>query len=148
MKVVFLENVKGVAKRGETKDVADGYARNFLLPQNKARVASDKVTAQLKAQADKERKVSEKELNRAQEMAGKLDGEELVIHVRVNEDKGLYASVKQQHIVQALKKLGHNITANQIKLDSPIKELGTKEVTIGFGHGLEADIIVIIEEAP
>ncbi len=147
MKVIFLNNVKGVAKKGDIKEVADGYARNFLLPQKLAQPATEEVLRKLKLQTEQNTKKSEKELHKEQEVAGQLDGLEIILKVKTNEDKGLYSAVRESQIIEALKKLGRKVTAKQIKIKTPIKELGTHDVRVSFGHGLEADIKIIVEEA-
>lgn len=146
MKVIFVKDVKGVASRGDVKDVADGYARNFLFPQHAAVVASVQVIAQMKGEEEAERRHAEKELNKLQEAAGRLDGEEVVIGVKTNGDGTLYAAVREQQIVVALKKLGHTVKPNQVVLKTPLKSLGEHTISVRFGHGLEAEVRVVVEE--
>lgn len=146
MLVIFQRDVKGVAKKGEIKEVADGYARNFLLPQKCAIAATDKTLAQLKQEEETMRRQAEKELARAQEAAGRLDGEEVVILVKTNVEGVPYAAVRETQIASAIKKLGHSVKPEQIQLRQPVKSLGETSVIVGFGHGLEAEVRVVVEE--
>lgn len=146
MKVVFVKDVKGVASRGDVKDVADGYARNFLFPQHAAVVASPAALAQMKEEEEAARRRAEKELNKLQEAAGRLDGEEVIIGVKTNGDGTPYAAVREQQIVSALKKLGHTIKPDQVILKTPLKSLGEHTIAVRFGHGLEAEVRVVVEE--
>ncbi len=148
MKVVFLQDVKGVAKQGEVKEVADGYAQNFLLPKKLAAIASESAIKELQRVAEQRRRDSEKELHKTQELAGKLDGQEVVIAVKTNADGLPYAAIREAQIVTALKKQGYQISKSQVVLAEPIKEVGTFDVSLKFDHGLEAQIQIIIEESP
>lgn len=146
MKVIFIKDVKGVASRGDVKDVADGYARNFLFPHHAAVAATVQALAQMKEAEEMEHRRAEKELNKLQEAAGRLDGEEIIIGVKTNADGTLYAGVREQQIITALKKLGHTIKPEQVALKSPLKTLGEHMVVVRFGHGLEVDVRVVVEE--
>ena len=148
MKVVFLQDVKGTGKKGEIKEVADGYARNFLLRQNLAKLASNGVLVQLKQEEEKRKRDMEKELRENQEVAEKLDGGEVEIVAKTSEAGTLYSAVSASKIVQEIKKIfGLNIKPEQVVILDPIKEIGEKKVLIKFGHGLEAELRVIVSAA-
>jgi large subunit ribosomal protein L9 len=102
------------------------------------------VVKRLEAEKVKEKKNNEKELKKAQETAGKIDGEEIEIESSRKEG-ALYAAVSSKEIVKALKdQVGVNIKPEQIRMKKPIKEIGTHEVVVVFSHGLEADISVVV----
>jgi large subunit ribosomal protein L9 len=150
VKVVFIEDVPDVALAGETKNVADGYGRNYLLPKKLAvladAAAANIVKARMKhvlvkrAQAEAEMK----------EIAGKLDSTEITIKARAGEKERLYGSVTAADIAGELGNIaGVAIDKRKIDLEEPIRQLGVHEVTLRFTHDITAGIKVIVaaEEA-
>lgn len=148
MKVILLKDVQGTGRRGEVKTVADGYARNFLIKKGLAKMASDNALKQLKASEDKARKKNEQDLKMSQKLAEKLDGQQIEIAEKVSDGGTLYAAVSADVIVQAIKKqLGAVVQAAQVRFANPVKETGDHDITIEFGHGLEADLTVSVSAA-
>ncbi len=147
MKVIFLLDVPGAGKKGDIKDVSDGYARNFLLKKNFARMIDAAGIKNIKEQEEKNKKKMVNELRNSQKTAAKLDGESVSIAGKVNEKGILYAAIKPDEIVAAIKK-EHKIEVapEKIIIENPIKELGEHTITVEFGHGLKAELIVIISE--
>jgi len=148
MKVILIKDVKNTGKRGDVKDVAVGYARNFLFARGLARPASAGAEVQIKKQQEKKVKQEKQDLSVTQKLADKLNGSSIAIQVKkVNEGGTLYAAVKASEIVSAVKKqVGETITASQVKFENPIKELGEHEVSISLGHGLEAMLSVSVSD--
>jgi large subunit ribosomal protein L9 len=146
MKVLFLKNLTGVGEAGQVKDVADGYARNFLLPQNIAVQATKQELKKFDDQISKQEREGAKELSELQDLASKLDGYELDIEARVNDHGTLYAAIGSQKVSQEIKRLGHVVKKTQITLQEPIKEPGIHTAIINFGHGLEAEIVINVIE--
>lgn len=129
MKLVLLQDVKNIGKKGSLVDVADGYARNFLLPKKLAAPATDGVIKSLdKEAADlKAKKVREKE--QAQELAQLLNSQVLQIPVRLGENGKLFGSVTSADIVQAVKKqFGQSLDKKSLQLKDPLKALGEHAV--------------------
>ena len=148
MKVVFNKDVPGSGKRGEIKEVSDGYARNFLLKKNLAEQLTDGVGNRLQAQESKKIKEAEEELQACQSAADRLDGGELSIVEKINEDGRLYAAVTVTKIANLIKKqYGIEIEARQVLVPIPIKIVGEHRATIKFSHGLEAEMTVIVAES-
>jgi len=147
MKVVFVQNVEG-AKSGDVKEVADGYARNFLLPRGLARAATAEALKQLEAQRDAEAKRAARVLAEAQTLADQISGITLRISAKVGSAKRLHGSVTGGEIVNELKKQ-HSITLDRrdVELADPIKRLGDYQVPIKIGHGLERKSKVTVVEA-
>ncbi len=144
MKVVFLKDLPGTGKKGEIKDVADGFARNFLLKQNLAKQATAVSLVELKVQEEKLKRQMEKELKENQEIASKVDGVEIEIKSKASGAGKLYSAISAEKIAQAVKKhLGLNLKTEQIVIRSPLKEVGEQKVLIRFSHGLEAELRVI-----
>jgi large subunit ribosomal protein L9 len=147
MKVILLKDIENLGKKYEIKNISDGYARNYLIPRKLAKVANEKNLKWLEKQKEKEEKKAEKELKKVQEAASAIDGQEVVISVKVGENGQLFESITIQKIYEKLKELGFEIKKNQILLDSPIKELGEFPIKIKFPHNLEAEIkIIVVEE--
>ena len=148
MKVIFLQDVENVGKKNDIKNVADGYARNFLFPQKLAKLASKEVVEELEKKKKEEEKKAEENLKIAQEIVKKIDGQEFEIKEKVDEQGNLYGSVNEMKIKEALKGKGYKIKKTQIKIPQPIKEVGEHPITILFDHNLEAEIKILVTEQP
>jgi len=146
MRVVLLKDVDKLGKAGNTKEVSDGFARNFLIPNNLAKPATKKAIEELKKEQELIAKKAEEELKTTQEIVSEIDGLEVDISVKTKENGEIYGSLSSQKISQELKKKGFNIKKNQIKLKEPIKKLGEYPVMINFDHGLEAEIKITTSE--
>lgn len=143
MKVIFLQDVSGTGKKGEVKEVADGFARNFLLSKNLAKMASRQALQELEQKAAQEKKQMEQELKENQQWARQLDGVELEAREKTTKAGGLYAAVDGKKIAALIKaELKVAIDPKQVKLKTPIKAAGEHQVIIEFGHGLEAVVTV------
>ncbi|MBU2542631.1 50S ribosomal protein L9 [Patescibacteria group bacterium] len=147
MKVILIQNVPGTGQKGDIKEVADGYARNFLIKKNLARPATVDAVEKIQAQEKKKAKEMENELKDSQRVADKIDGLEIEILGKTSNTGTLYSAVGAHKIAQEIKKqLGMLIKPNQVELRKSIKECGEFEVKIRFPHGLEADLRVRVSE--
>lgn len=147
MKVILLKDVPGTGKKGETKTVADGYARNFLLKSKMAKIASEKAVNESAAEEEKKKRDTEKELREFQKAAGNIDGREIELEEKVNDEGRLYAALSAQAIAKAVKtQLGTAVQPKQVVFPKPIKEIGEHEICIRFGHGIEAELTVVVAE--
>ena len=145
MRVIFLKDIEKMGKKYEVKEVKNGYARNFLIPNGSAKPATKEAVVWLETQREIEEKKSEKELKKTQEVASTFDGQEIIIPVKIGKERDqLFESITAQKISEKLKELGLEIKKNQIELPEPIKELGEYPVKIKFEHNLEAEIKVIV----
>ncbi len=147
MKVVFLDDVSNIARAGDVKEVADGYARNYLIPNKLAVLvspeATSKLEAQLQAKANKQA-LLESELT---EIAGRLEGKEVVLQAKVGAKDRLYGSITSADIAAELGKVtGITIDKRKIELDEPIRELGSFDVAIKLGKDTIPKIRVIVSE--
>lgn len=142
MKVLLLTEVKNLGAKGEVKEVADGYGLNFLLPKKLAVLATPQMTAKFEAEAVSASQAAERDLKKAQSLAGKLDGLELDFKTKANPEGKLFAAVSTSTIVNELAKLGFLIDKSQIVLGEPIKIVGEHKALIKFRHGLEAEVLV------
>lgn len=143
MKVIFIEDVPNIARVGQTRDVANGFARNYLLPRKLAVVANSQAAVAMEAQLQK--KIKQRELEEA-EMAGlaeELTGVEITIRARVGESEKLYGSVTGADIAEELaKSTGHEVDRKNIETAEPIRQLGVRDVTVRFTHDITAVIRV------
>ncbi|MBI2624950.1 MAG: 50S ribosomal protein L9 [Candidatus Nealsonbacteria bacterium] len=147
MKVILLQDVEKLGKKFELKDVSDGHARNFLIPNGLAKKASEEALKWLEMQKEIISKKEEEDLKKNQDAASNMDGLEVMIPVKTGDDKQLFESINAQKISEKLKELGYEVKKNQIMLRDPIKELGEFPVKVHFEHNLETEIkVIIIEE--
>ena len=138
MKVVFLEDVPNVAETGEVKEVADGYARNFLLPKKLAVLADSKAAHLVEARLKKKARLQAETEAEMRELARQLEGQEIVLKARAGAKDRLYGSITNTDIAEELERsAGVVVDKRKIELDEPIHELGSYEI----GIRLTKDII-------
>ena len=146
MKVILIEDVNGLGKKYEVKNVADGYARNFLIPNNLVKIATENALLWLEAQKEIMEKKTEDDLAKAQKVASKIDGMEIAIPVKLGEKGQLFEKITAVKIAEKLKEEGIEVEKKQIKLENPIEELGEYSVKIKLEHNLEPEVKVVVSE--
>ena len=146
MKIILLKDVEKIGKKFEVKEVKDGYARNFLIPQGLAKLATKEALKWIETQKEIETKKAEEGLQKNQKIASAVDDQEIIISVKVGDQEQLFESINDQKISEKLKEAGFDIKKSQIELPDPIKELGEYLVKIKFDHNLEAEIKVIVNK--
>ena len=147
MKVILLQDVEKIGKKYEVKEVAQGHARNFLIPKGLAKPATEESLKWLESQKEVLREKAEEDLKKVETLATTLDGQEIIIPVKIGEEKQLFEAVTVQKIFEKMKENGFEIKKTQIILAEPIKELGEFPVKIRLAHNLEIEIkVIIIEE--
>lgn len=144
MIVVFLEEVEGTARTGDVKNVADGFARNYLLPRKLAAPASDHYIAIAEAKAGKEARRQDRLDEEARDhVLPKVEGKSLRIEVRVGDQGKLFGSVTPRDIAEALQEATRvELEHRQVDLKQPIRELGAHEVPIKLTRNVIANITV------
>ncbi|HUZ78580.1 MAG TPA: 50S ribosomal protein L9 [Chloroflexota bacterium] len=146
MKVVFLSTVDN-HKAGDVRDVADGYARNFLLPRGLVKPATPEQLKALQTQKDMEARREARAQAEADELARRLGSLTLSITARTGAQKRLHGSITAQHVADALKEQhGIIVDRHDVALADPIKKLGTFDVAIHVGHGLSPKLKVTVTE--
>jgi large subunit ribosomal protein L9 len=147
MKVVFLEEVEGTARTGDVKNVADGFARNFLLPRQLAAPATDHYIAIAQAKAGKEARRQERLDEEArQHVLPKVEGQSVTIEVRVGEQDKLFGSVTGRDIAEKLQEATKvELDHKQIDLKQPIREVGSHQVTVKLTRNVHATVTVNVE---
>ena len=141
MKVILLEDVKALGKKGQTVNVSDGYARNMLLPKKLGIEATAKNLNELKLQKAHEDK-------EAQAFAKEIEDKQVTVAIKVGEGGKVFGSVSAKEIAEAAKEqLGYDIDKKKMQLPNPIKVLGTTEVPIRLHTKVTAKLKVIVKEA-
>lgn len=131
MKVILLEDVKSLGKKGEIVNVNDGYARNFILPKKLGLEATNKNLNDLKLKRANEEKVAQQQLEEAQALAAKLEAGKVKIGIKTGESGRTFGSVSSKEIAAAAKEqLGYEIDKKKIQLKEVLKTLGTHEVPV------------------
>ena len=143
MKVVFLQDVPSIAQAGETKEVADGYGRNFLIPKKLAVLADKAATRVLERQRRIEANI---EVEMA-EIARQLEGREIILKAHTGAQEKLYGAITHADIADEIQNTaGIVIDKRKIDLDEPIRQLGSYEVTIKLAKDITAKITVTVAE--
>lgn len=148
MKVLLCEDIGKLGWLGDVVEVNEGYARNYLLPQGLARVATE---ANIKSIAKEKSKRAErrlKERDRLEKAAQTVDGAEAVVAARANEQGVLFGSVAQRQIAANLREQGFEVADEVVQLPEHIKHVGTHPVTLKFGPELTAQVSVTVVPTP
>jgi len=146
MEVILVEDVEKLGSEGEVVDVADGYARNYLLPKGLAVEATKGKKKQIKHRKKKRKHKEEEKINEAKEMAAELEKEKFIFPVKAGEQGRLFGSVTSKDIAEKVNNAGYDIEKKEIDLDDNIKELGIKKVPVKLYKDVYADIKVEVVE--
>ena len=149
MKVIFLQDVRGKGKRGEVKEVPDGYAQNFLIKNGKAKAATRAAMSQLKGQQKAEEKREEEELEESKQLKAKLEDDKTVVELKAKAgtDGRLFGSIPSKQIATALEKqYGVKLDKRKIELPEPIKVSGYTNVPVKLHVDVTAKIRVHVSE--
>lgn len=145
MKVLLIQNVKNLGKEGEIKEVADGYARNYLIPQGLAREATTTLLKETQERKVKEQKQKDKEKIQAQEFREKLDGKAITIKAKTGGGDKLFGAVTAREIAEVLKQeMKVDIDKKKIDLAEPIKHLGQYQIKLKIYPSIQAELTVIV----
>ena len=148
MKVILLEDVKALGKKGEVVNVNDGYARNFILPKKLGVEANGKNLNDLKLQKNNEAKVAQEHLDAAKKLAEELKAGKVVLTMKVGEGGRTFGSVSSKEIAEAVKEQMHlDIDKKKIQLKEQIKTLGTHIVSVKLHPEVTAELKVSVKEA-
>ena len=145
MKVVFLQDVPNVASVGEIKEVADGYARNFLIPKKIALLASSSAASTVEAHFKAKASEQEKTRTGLTELANQIEGKEVILKARVGAEDRLYGSITSADITAELESTaGLVIDKRKIELAEPIRQLGSYEIAVRLAQDLIPKIKVTV----
>lgn len=147
MKVILLEDVKSLGKKGEIVDVNDGYARNFLLKTKKGVEADSKNMNDLKLHKANQDKIAKEQLEAAKELGEKLKASQVTVSIKTGEGGKTFGSVSSKEIATAAEEqLGLAIDKKKIQLKEQIKALGTFQVPVKLHAKVTAELKVIVTE--
>ena len=145
MQVILLEKVANLGELGAVVKVKDGFARNFLIPQGKAKRATPENLKAFEARRAELEKAQNEALDKAKERGGKLEGLTVKITQKAGVDGRLFGSVTNYDIVEALEKLGHEVERSQIRMpQGPLKQVGEYPLTIALHTDVTAKITVSV----
>ena len=145
MKVIFLQDVSNAAKAGEIKEVADGYGRNFLIPQKLALLAEPSAMNTIESQLKTNARSQARSENELAELAQQLDGTEINLNARVGTKDRLYGSITSSDIASELNNAtGLVIDKRKIELAEPIRQSGSYEVAIRLAQDVIPKVKVIV----
>lgn len=143
MKVILQSDVKRLGKKGDLIDVAEGYARNYLIPRGLAVIANEGNLKNLKAQRAQEKAKSDREEALAREVAATLEKLQIKIGAKTGESGRLFGSITASDVAEAIKEeSGIEVDRRKVRLDEPIKALGTYKITVDVHPGITATVSV------
>ena len=142
VELLLIQAVDHVGKQGDVVEVKRGYAMNFLMPQGLATIATDHHKRMVDKHRVKLQEIQDARMAGLRTMAQDLAKQSITIEANANDEGHLYGSVGAPEIVSALKRNEVTITADQVRLKGPLKELGLYTVQIHLGHDIEAELKV------
>lgn len=149
MKVIFLEDVKGRGKKGEVKEVPDGYANNFLIKNKKAEPATNANVSALRGQKKAADREAAEEKAEAEALKAKLEDDKTVVELKAKAgtDGRLFGAISSKQVVEALEKqFGLKIDKRKMDMKEPIRALGYRTVTVKLHYDVEAKIRIHTDE--
>lgn len=145
MKVVLQKDVPGLGKKDTAVDVAEGYARNYLIPRGLALPASSAALKRIETLRDSERRKEAREEAKARDDARKLKEHGVTIRVKAGEKGRLYGSITSKDVADAIRSLtGVDVDRRKIELKDPIREVGEHMVTVKLFSGVSADVMITV----
>ena len=146
MQVLFLKDVKGVGHAGDIKEVAGGYAQNYLFPNKLAQQVTDGAMKQAQQLQDAAARKKERKALESRALADKVNGQIVTFKARTGEGERLYGSITTADVATALSKaIGQEIDRKYVEIEHPIKTIGQHNATVKIATGLTAKIIIVVE---
>lgn len=148
MEVMLLTDVEDLGRAGEVREVNRGYARNYLIPQGLAQVATEATLKQAEGWRQAARARQEREEAQLAGLANRIEGSSLRFEARVGEEDRIYGSITAGDIAEALsREVGEPVDKRKVVLEQPIRELGTREVTVKLSARHEVQVSVTVDRA-
>ena len=145
MKIILLEDIRTLGKKGDVAEVADGYGRS-LISKKKAREATAKNLNDLKLKKAHDEKMAAERLEEAKNLAAKIEGKKVTLKLKAGKDGKTFGSVSSKEIAEAVKnEWSVELDKKKISIDEPIKSLGVHEVTVKLHPGVSSVIRVSVE---
>ncbi len=142
IELLLIHNVDNLGKQGEVVEVKAGFANNFLLPQGLATVATEHHKRMVEKHREKLEAIERERLAGIRKLAGEISKQSVTIEANANDEGHLYGSVGQSEIVDGLKALGFSVSADQIRLEGALKELGLYNVVVRLHDSVETELKV------
>lgn len=146
MKVIFLKDVKGQGKKGQIKEVSDGYATNFLLPRNLVRPATEGNMKVMENQHAAEERRKQEEKAEAQELGKKLEAMTVQLKAKAGEGGRLFGAITSKQIADVLASSGVKLDKRKIELEEPIRTLGVTQMMVKLHPEVKATLKVQVTE--
>ncbi|MFB5269489.1 50S ribosomal protein L9 [Paenibacillus enshidis] len=146
MKVIFLKDVKGQGKKGQIKEVSDGYATNFLLPRNLVRPATEGNMKVMENQHAAEERRKQEEKAEAQELGKKLEAMTVQLKAKAGEGGRLFGAITSKQIADVLASSGVKLDKRKIELEEPIRTLGVTQMMVKLHPEVKATLNVQVTE--
>jgi large subunit ribosomal protein L9 len=141
VKVILLKDIKDLGKTGEIKELADGYARNYLIPRGMAAEATKDKLKEIEEKNIKAQKTKQKEVTSAEDLKGKLDGKSIQINLKTGGGDKLFGAVTSKEVAELIEKhLKIKIDRKKIEITEPIKHLGDYVIKIKLYPSIQAEI--------
>jgi len=146
VKVILIIDVHKLGKRGDVVNVADGYARNYLIPRRLAKIATPKTMKAFEKEAHLEEKREEKRIEKAREIVDGLSKVILNFKMKAGDDGRLFGSITTKDLSEELEKQGYKIDKRTIHLLEPIKNLGSYSIEVELAREIQVNIPVVVEK--
>lgn len=146
MKVIFLQDVKGQGKKGEVKNVSEGYAQNFLIPRGLVRPATEGNVKTLEQQTAAEQKRKAQEKEDAIQLGKKLEEITVELKAKAGEGGRLFGAITSKQVADALEKTGVKLDKRKIEMPEPIRSLGVTQVSVKLHPEVKSTLKVHVAE--
>ncbi|OHB21919.1 MAG: 50S ribosomal protein L9 [Parcubacteria group bacterium RIFCSPLOWO2_01_FULL_48_18] len=147
MKVILTQDIDNIGRQFDTKELADGYVRNFLIPKRLAIVATERAAARIAAKKAELVKKEHALIGKLKTTTKEIQKTALSFPMNVNEKGEVYGSVNAALIIESLKEKGVVIPKETVQMDKPLKHLGEHRITIDFGRGVKAYLNVVLRKS-
>lgn len=144
MKVILSQDVPNLGKKDEIKEVADGYARNFLIPRGLVVLATAEELTRISQKKTKEEEMVKKEKSKAQQLKDKIEKMVLSFESRASKEGKLYASITPKRIIRKLAKSKISVDEKRIKIAEPIKKVGEYKVVVELEDNIKASLKISV----
>ena len=146
MKVVLRRDVPELGKAGEVKEVADGFARNYLIPRGFAIAGTTAALAQVEARQGAERKQRERLDEERKALAAQLEGKRITMKARAGAKGRLHGSITATHIAEALTtEAGQPIDRHEVDMGDPIRQIGDHNITVRLARNISSKVTIVVE---
>ena len=146
MKVIFIKDVQGTGKAGEIREVSQGYAKNFLLPQGLALLVTPTIEKQVKLSLEKEKHKETIDRVKLEELAKQIAGTEIHLQARIGADERLFGSITAADIAEELSRVKNCIIDKKgIEIDKPLRQAGRYQISLRISKDIRPQITVVVE---